>query len=183
MRISALAIGVVLAACGRPEPAAKVPVSTTEPSLQPATSSAPHEDEVPTALLDDSDGPQPTAQPATSVAPKITPPITGSVNLGALSSSGGTIANKAATVARMRSRFRKCYLHGLANNPYMQGSVTLTAKIGEKGQVLGVHGGGSKALKVIIPCFKAVVSASEFSPPEGMKSATVMIPLSCVKAN
>jgi len=94
--------------------------------------------------------------------------------------SGGSVANAARVVARMRGRFRACYQAGLASNPDMEGSVTLTAKIGPNGEVQSVGGGGSGDLAPIVPCLKAVVSGGGFAPPEG-GGAVVTIPISFVR--
>lgn len=105
---------------------------------------------------------------------------TGSANVGGAGVSGGNVANANAVVARMRGRFRRCYQQGLDQNPDMQGSVTLTAKIGPNGEVLGVGGGGGGAIGPIVGCLKAVVQSGGFSPPEG-GGAIVSIPITFVK--
>lgn len=104
----------------------------------------------------------------------------GSAMVGGAGVAGGNVANASAVVARMRGRFRRCYQTGLASNPEMQGSVTLTAKVGPNGEVLGVGGGGGGSLGSIVGCLKAVVSSGSFSPPEG-GSAVITIPITFVK--
>src|SRR5262245_17832714 len=105
---------------------------------------------------------------------------TGSANVGGAGVAGGNVANANAVVARMKGRFRNCYQQGLNQNPEMQGSVTLTAKIGPNGEVLSVGGGGGGALSPIVPCLKAVVQSGGFSQPEG-GGAVVTIPITFVK--
>jgi hypothetical protein len=103
----------------------------------------------------------------------------GSANASA-AVAGGNVANASAVVARMRPRFRRCYEQGLAQDPNMQGSVTLTAKVGPNGEVMGVGGGGGGSLGSIVGCLKAVVSGGGFSPPDG-GSAVITIPITFVK--
>jgi len=91
----------------------------------------------------------------------------GSAIVGGAGVSGGAVANASSVVARMRGRFRRCYQTGLNSNPEMQGSVTLTAKVGPNGEVLGVGGGGGGALGPIVGCLKAVVAGAQFAPPDG----------------
>jgi hypothetical protein len=103
----------------------------------------------------------------------------GSAQVGGASVAGGNVANASSVVARMKGRFRACYQTGLAANPDMQGQVTLVAKIGPNGEVMGVSGGGG-ALGPIVGCLKAVVAGAQFAPPDG-GSATVAIPITFVK--
>lgn len=104
----------------------------------------------------------------------------GSAMVGGAGVAGGNVANASSVVARMRGRFRRCYQTGLNANPEMAGSVTLVAKIGPNGEVLGVSGGGGGGLGAIVPCLKAVVSSGGFAPPDG-GGATVTIPITFVK--
>jgi hypothetical protein len=105
---------------------------------------------------------------------------TGSAIVGGAGVSGGAVANASSVVARMRGRFRRCYQQGLNSNPEMQGSVTLTAKVGPNGEVLGVGGGGGGSLGPIVGCLKAVVAGAQFAPPDG-GGAIITIPISFVR--
>jgi hypothetical protein len=105
---------------------------------------------------------------------------TGSAQVGGAGVSGGSVANASSVVARMRGRFRHCYQQGLSQNPDMQGSVTLTAKVGPNGEVLGVGGGGGGSIGPIVGCLKSVVAGASFSPPEG-GGAVITIPITFVK--
>jgi Ca-activated chloride channel family protein len=104
----------------------------------------------------------------------------GQAQVGGGGVSGGSVANAASVVARMRGRFRNCYQHGLTMDPNMQGQVTLVAKVGANGDVLSVGGGSGGALARIVPCLRAVVSDAKFAPPEG-GSAVVSIPITFVR--
>jgi hypothetical protein len=122
-----------------------------------------------------------TGQSATSAGTaKAVKGPTGSAMVGGAGVAGGSVANASSVVARMRGRFRRCYQQGLNTNPEMQGSVTLTAKVGPNGEVLGVGGGGGGSLGPIVGCLKAVVSGGAFSPPDG-GSAIITIPITFVK--
>jgi hypothetical protein len=125
---------------------------------------------------EDSGGAGKTGQAKAVAGPK------GSVSVGGAGVSGGAVANATAVVARMRARFRNCYEQGLNSNPEMQGSVTLTAKVGPNGEVQSVGGGGGGSLGPIVGCLKAVVSSGAFAPPEG-GGAIITIPISFVRQN
>lgn len=106
----------------------------------------------------------------------------GSVSVGGAGVSGGAVANASSVVARMRARFRHCYEQGLNSNPEMQGTVTLTAKVGPNGEVQSVGGGGGGSLSPIVGCLKAVVAGAQFAPPDG-GGAIITIPISFVRQN
>ncbi|MEM9694538.1 MAG: energy transducer TonB [Myxococcota bacterium] len=94
--------------------------------------------------------------------------------------SGGAISNASSVIARMRSRFRRCYQTGLNSNPDLQGAVSLAVKVGPNGEVLSVGGGGG-GLGSIMGCLKAVVRGAAFAPPEGGQTALVQISINFVK--
>jgi len=94
--------------------------------------------------------------------------------------AGGAISNASSVIARMRGRFKRCYQAGLNSNPDLQGSVSLTAKVGPNGEVLSVGGGGG-GLGSIMGCLKAVVQSAAFAPPEGGQTAVVAISINFVK--
>jgi hypothetical protein len=127
----------------------------------------------------DTGGQQAGSAAAAGTAKKVKGPV-GSAMVGGAGVAGGNVANASSVVARMRGRFRRCYQQGLNQNPEMQGSATLTAKIGPNGEVLGVGGGATGSLGPIVPCLKAVVRSGNFAPPEG-GSAVVSIPITFVK--
>lgn len=104
-------------------------------------------------------------------------PTSGSTSI---EKTGGTVANASRVVRSMRARFRGCYQTGLRSNPNIQGSITLTAKIGPNGNVKGIDEKGDGGLAPIIPCLKAVVSSGKFTPPQGGDSK-VVIPIKFVR--
>jgi hypothetical protein len=48
------------------------------------------------------------------------------------------IPNAEATVARLRTGFRRCYNSGLASNPSLEGAITLTITVNASGDVMNV---------------------------------------------
>jgi len=121
-----------------------------------------------------------TEAAAAGTAKKVQGPK-GSAVVGGAGVAGATVANASSVVARMRGRFRRCYQQGLGVNPEMEGSVTLTIKVGPNGEVLGVGGGGGGSLGPIVPCLKAVASGAQFAPPEGGTGAIITVPISFVR--
>ena len=117
---------------------------------------------------DASSGPK-TGHAKTVEGPKV------GVSLGGVQDPTGAVTNATAVVARMRARFRHCYEQGRLAYPEMQGSVTLTAKIGSNGEVVGVGGGGG-SMAPIVPCLKGVVQGGQFASPTG-GSGMVVIPI------
>ena len=89
---------------------------------------------------------------------------------------GPQIKNAAAVVGRMRGAFRRCYEAGMLVQPEMQGAVSLFAKVGPNGEVLGVTGGGGP-LAPIVPCLVGVVQTAQFDPPTGGTTTMVAIPI------
>jgi hypothetical protein len=102
-----------------------------------------------------------------------------SVGTSAQPVGGDDIPGAGGVVARLRGRLRACYLQGLAQNPDLAGSVTLVARIGPNGEVLGVSGGGGP-LAAIVPCLKSVIAGAKFAPPKSGAGA-VQISLNFVK--
>jgi hypothetical protein len=144
----ALAAGIGCGPSGEP--------ATPPPPLQPPTPG-------PTA---DSDAPVPDGFTGTQLAASAPAPAP----------SGPGVSNAAEVVAGMKSAFRACFNQGLDNNAELRGSVTLVARIGPNGQVLGVQG-DSVELAAIVPCLKAAVASGAFSPPDNGTGATISIPL------
>jgi hypothetical protein len=86
-----------------------------------------------------------------------------------------------ATIAKLRPRFKACYQRGLAQDPTMQGKVTLNAKVGPNGEVAGVDTVANNGLSAeVVDCIRGVIKRAEFSPPGGSGSS-VNIPVSFVQ--
>ncbi|MFO0549158.1 MAG: AgmX/PglI C-terminal domain-containing protein [Polyangiaceae bacterium] len=77
----------------------------------------------------------------------------------------------------MAPGFRRCYLEGLKENPIMNGSVRITAKIGAEGEVLSATPTQAAGLSdKVIYCVAERVAVARFAAPDG-GSATLVIPV------
>jgi hypothetical protein len=110
--------------------------------------------------------PWPVASPSTSASAG-TPP------------GSGVVANANAVVHRMKTRFRNCFVAGLATHPKLGGTITVIAKVGPTGAVTSVSGGKTSSLAPIVPCLHAVVASGKFDPPKG-GNAVISIPITFV---
>jgi hypothetical protein len=89
----------------------------------------------------------------------------------------GSVANVQAVVTGMAAGFRRCFNKGLVENPSMRGSVTITATLGPKGEVIAASPTkGSGLSGSVFSCVTARVATAQFDPPAG-GSATVTIPV------
>jgi hypothetical protein len=146
----------------RTPPEQELPLSArSEPAVEPAAQPA-----------------RPTLPPEAPAMPSETPPDEPPLDAGAL--DGGTVVNAASVVARMRSRFRRCYQSQLKAGQPVHGSVKLTATLGARGEVTGVSHQGDPSLEPVVPCLKSVVRTGAFPPPNG-GAAIVEIPLTFVQ--
>jgi hypothetical protein len=89
------------------------------------------------------------------------------------------VANANAVVHRMKTRFRNCFVAGLATHPKLGGTITVIAKVGPTGAVTSVSGGKTSSLAPIVPCLHAVVASGKFDPPKG-GNAVISIPITFV---
>lgn len=102
---------------------------------------------------------------------------TGNASVGGANVAGGKVTNASQVVARMRAGFRACYTRGLANNPDIQGRVTLTLRVGPGGEVTAVSAASSGNLPSdVVSCIKSRASAGRFAPPEG-GAAAITVPV------
>jgi hypothetical protein len=90
---------------------------------------------------------------------------------------GSDLPDAARTVNGMRAGLRACYKHGLDEDPTMQGSVRITARVGSNGEVTSASpSGGGGLSSSVIACLANRVRGSQFSPPAN-GGATVVIPM------
>jgi hypothetical protein len=87
------------------------------------------------------------------------------------------VPNAPAVVAGLSARFRVCYQRGLADeDPAMQGSVRLVARIGPNGEVASVSTGAVSGLSAkVVACVAERVHGAQFDAPS-CGGATVVIP-------
>jgi len=105
----------------------------------------------------------------------------GSASTGAASVAGGQVSNAARVVAGMRAGFRNCYNRALAQNPDVEGKISLSIKVGAGGEVTGVSAAPSGNLPdSVVSCVKARAQAAQFDPPQG-GLAVIQVPVSFVK--
>jgi hypothetical protein len=80
-------------------------------------------------------------------------------------------------IAGLRPAFRRCYARALQRDPNVAGPVTLEAKLGPKGEIVGVKTNGAKGLPAeLLSCISAALTAASFGAPPG-GSATLTMPL------
>jgi hypothetical protein len=116
-----------------------------------------------------------TGQAAVVQGPK------GNASTGAANVSGGTVSNAARVVAGMRAGFRNCYNRALAQNPDVEGRISLSIRVGPGGEVQGVSAAPSGNLPdSVVSCVKARAQAAQFDPPQG-GLAVIQVPVTFVK--
>jgi len=108
---------------------------------------------------------------------KVTGPK-GSASVGGANVTGGIVGNAARVVAGMRAGFRNCYQRGLAESPDAAGSMSLSIRVAEGGEVAGVVPSPSGNLPAsVIACVVARAGAAQFDPPQG-GSVIITVPVS-----
>jgi outer membrane biosynthesis protein TonB len=105
----------------------------------------------------------------------------GNASTGSAAVSGGSVSNAARVVAGMRAGFRNCYNRALAQNPDVEGRISLSIKVGPGGEVQGVSASPSGNLPdSVVSCVKARAQAAQFDPPQG-GLAVIQVPVTFVK--
>jgi hypothetical protein len=105
----------------------------------------------------------------------------GNAAVGGANVSGGQVSNAARVVAGMRAGFRACYNRALAQNPDVEGRISLSIRVGPGGEVQGVNAAPAGNLPdSVVSCVKARASSAQFDPPQG-GAAVIQVPVTFVK--
>lgn len=81
-----------------------------------------------------------------------------------------------SVIARNRWRFKACYTKALASDATAGGTVKVTVKVGEGGEVVSASAASSDAPSGLTQCIVSSFNAMKFSAPEG-GSATFTVPV------
>lgn len=135
-----------------------------------------------TALVDsDLDIPElePDAGPppdSGQVATKVRPPR----EVRSWDSCTGDIEQTAArrVMAEHNAQIRNCYERQLKQNPSLEGTMSLTLRVGADGRVDGTQVGGTLRDRDVFACVRTVASHMRFPPPGGRDCAVVQVPFS-----
>jgi hypothetical protein len=176
-----------------PPPPATAPVATTPVTTAAAPEAAPPvpvsppppepEREGPSAGLHlhgrDTSGLQPGDLVHGSGA--LPAPVPGpSVEMGA-PSGVADVSDAVRVVAALRPGFRRCYARALDADAAMIGGFTVEAKLGPKGDVVGVIVKGTKGIpSELATCLTAVFQRARFAAPQG-SAATLMVPFNLTR--
>lgn len=91
--------------------------------------------------------------------------------------AGGNVAGASSVIAGLAPKFRRCYTAALANDPTIQGTIRVTAKLGPTGEPLGTSSTQTGTLPATVAdCVKTVIMGAQFAAPEG-GGATLVIPV------
>lgn len=108
----------------------------------------------------------------TSTAVKVP---TGEANTGN-AAGASNVKDADSVIARNRWRFKACYNKALASDPSAGGTVKVTVKVGEGGEVISASQASSDAPSGLTQCIVSSFNAMKFSPPDG-GSATFTVPV------
>jgi outer membrane biosynthesis protein TonB len=100
---------------------------------------------------------------------------TGEANTGA-AAGASNVKDADSVIARNRWRFKACYNKALASDPNAGGTVKVTVKVGEGGEVISASQASSDAPAGLTSCIVSSFQAMKFSPPDG-GSATFTVPV------
>jgi hypothetical protein len=107
-------------------------------------------------------------------------PPTGDAELGPITAEGPTPANTEQVTASLHASFRVCYRRGLASDPKMAGSISISAKIGPNGEVKSAEAAKSAGVSAgVIQYVLSKVRNAQFDSP-GPKGSTLRNPVSFV---
>jgi len=106
---------------------------------------------------------------------------TGEASTGA-AAGASNVKDADSVIARNRWRFKACYTKALANDPSAGGTVKVTVKVGEGGEVVSASAASSDAPSGLTQCIVSSFNSMKFSAPEGGSSTfTVPVVLSAKK--
>jgi hypothetical protein len=104
----------------------------------------------------------------------------GDASIGATSASV-PVANAERVIAGLRPKFRLCYNQGLAQDPGMSGSVTMTVKIAPNGEVNSADAAANTGLSdSVVKCISRALKNAQFDPP-GSSGSVLNVPAKFVK--
>ena len=148
---------IAVLACGRDAPPAEAPMASPSAAVAPAPAPAPV-----------------ASTPASTPAPA---PASDGMTTGVIAVSNEiTTPNVVApdkVIAALRPKLNACYQTGLAKNPKLEGSVTLSATIGKDGKVALVTPKNTTGLSpAVLKCLSEELKAATFAAAGGMNYTT-----------
>jgi hypothetical protein len=125
-----------------------------------------------------SEPPPATAASATPASSTPSPAAPSGADVAAGSTTATALfANAEQVIAEMRPDFKKCYNDGLAKDPKIAGSFTVSARVDAKGAVASVTPAGTPALPAdVVTCITTRIQKAQFAPP-GARGSMIQIPL------
>ncbi len=99
----------------------------------------------------------------------------GDANTGA-AAGASNVKDADSVIARNRWRFKACYNKALASDPNAGGTVKVTVKVGEGGEVVSASPASSDAGGSLTQCIVSSFMSMKFSAPDG-GSATFTVPV------
>jgi hypothetical protein len=106
----------------------------------------------------------------------------GDVQLGSISTTGGSISGAERVVAGLRPRFRACYNNGLQQDPSMNGRVVIDATVAKNGEVAATRTESNTGLsQSVAQCITGMIKRAQFDAPTG--DVHLHIPVTFVQQN
>jgi hypothetical protein len=127
-------------------------------------------------------GGPPTAHPERRCLLPPSPAVAAGVPEPSRAADGGLIAvaNAENVIAGLRPGFRACYNRGLANDPTMDGCVTLRVHIAPEGSVGTTDAVVKDGLSPsVVGCLEELLRRAAFDPPGG-SGATINVPITFI---
>ncbi|MDQ3037475.1 MAG: AgmX/PglI C-terminal domain-containing protein [Myxococcota bacterium] len=81
-----------------------------------------------------------------------------------------------AVIQEHNAQIRNCYERRLKQNPVLEGSMTLSLRVGPDGRVDGTQVGGSLRDREVFACVRSVATHMRFPAPGGRDCALVQVP-------